>query len=132
MEQKKPQEKRKYVRIDIAAKINYRIKEKGKEKLVSEKASAMSRNLSVEGICFEAERELAPGMELALQILLPADPEPLLLNGEVKWARPIEGKGKPMFEIGVKLCTFGESDENRYLRYVSEKMMERLSRYLHL
>ncbi|MBL7132359.1 MAG: PilZ domain-containing protein [Candidatus Omnitrophica bacterium] len=132
MQRKESEERRRYVRVDIATKINFQVKEKVKEKTSPKSLPAISKNLSVEGICFNSEKELTPGTGLQLQMFIPSQAEPLLLEGEVKWSGPIQGKGKTMFATGVQLYTFGESDENRYLRYVSEKMTERLSRYLHL
>jgi len=134
MKKKKPEERRRYVRIDVATKVNFRIKPKRKKEAPSAPVSAISNNISVEGISFKSEQKLAPGTELELQVFLPSDPEPLILSGEVRWSRliQVQAKGKAMFDVGVKLYTFGENDENRYLRYVSERMMERLSQYLHL
>ena len=134
MKEKRPQERRRYVRIDVAAKVIFRVKPKDKGGASPESTSAVSKNLSVEGICFTSEQHLAPGTNLELQVVFFSDPEPLILNGEVKWSRLTQGAGRPeaMFDIGVELRTFGQGDENRYLRYVSEKMMERLSQHLHL
>ena len=134
MKEKRPQERRRYVRVDVAAKVIFRVKPENKGGAPPEGISAVSKNLSVEGICFTSEQHLAPGTDLELQIVLSSDPEPLILNGEVKWSRPAQKAGSPkaMFDIGIELHTLGLSDENRYLRYVSEKMMERLSQYLHL
>ena len=137
MKESTPEERRRYVRIDVAAKVNFRvIKKERKERTAvsTENTSAMSKNVSVEGVCFKSKKQLPPGKEIDLQISFPSEPEPLLLEGEVRWSRPIqvEGEAETMFETGVKLYTFEKNDESRYLSYVSEKMMERLSRYLHL
>jgi len=134
MEEKKPVERRKYIRLAIGTKVNFRVlKEKKKEGAPKENVSALSRNMSVEGICFRADRDVASGAEVELEIFLPSEPEPLLLRGEIKWSQPVLTKeGKKMFDIGVQLSTFAKDDENAYIRYVCEKMTERLSRYLHL
>ena len=137
MKESTPEERRRYVRINVAAKINFRVtKKESKERTaVSIKStSAMSKNVSVEGVCFKSKKQLLPGNEIELQISFPSDPEPLLLKGEVRWSCSIqvEGEAETIFETGVKLYTFEKTDESRYLSYVSEKMMERLSRYLHL
>ncbi|GAF92944.1 unnamed protein product [marine sediment metagenome] len=134
MEEKKPVERRKYMRLAIGSKVNFRVvKEKKKEGAPKEKVPALSRNMSVEGICFRADRDVASGAEVELEIFLPSEPEPLLLEGEIKWSQPVLTKeGEKMFNIGVRLSTFAKNDESRYMRYVCEKMTERLSRYLHL
>ncbi|MCQ9208341.1 MAG: PilZ domain-containing protein [Omnitrophica bacterium] len=134
MKGKRPEEKRRYVRIDLATKVNFRIKGKDKKETSLVPASAISNNISVEGICFRSEQQLPPGTKLELQVVLPSEKEPLILSGKVKWSHPTQGTGedKGKFDVGVQLYIFGNSDENRYLRYVSERMMERLSQYLHL
>ena len=134
MEEKKPVERRKYIRLAIGTKVNFRVvKEKKEEAAPKEKVSALSKNMSVEGICFRTDRDVASGAKVELEIFLSSEPEPLLLEGEIKWSQPVLTKeGKKMFHIGVQLSTFAKNDENRYMRYVCEKMTERLSRYLHL
>lgn len=131
MKEKKMKEHRRYVRIDVATKINLQVKGKAKEK---KNLSAVSQNISSEGVCFKTDKQLAPGTELELEVFLPSEPKPLLLRGEVRWSQPIvpQTRGKRMFNTGVRLFTFNGNDENRYLKYVSQKMMERLSQYLHL
>lgn len=134
MEEKKFEEKRRYARLNIETKVSFRVKPKKQAEAPLASVSGVSRNISVEGICFRAHRQLAIGSELELEISIPSEPEPLLLKGEVKWSHPIQPKekGKVAFDTGVKLFNIERSDENRYLRYVNEKMMERLSRLLHL
>ena len=127
---KKADERRRYLRLNVATKINFRVKE-GAAPL--EKSEALSKNISVEGVCFRTAKQLKPGAVIELEIIPPSEPEPLLLRGEVIWSKPIQAEGpKAMFDTGVKLAIVKESDENRYLRYVNERMMERLSQYLHL
>lgn len=134
MEEKKPVDRRKYMRLAIGAKVNFWVvKEKKKERAPKEKVSALSRNMGVEGICFRVDRDMASGAEVELEIFLPSEPEPLLLEGEIKWSQPVLTKeGKKMFNIGMQLSTFAKNDENRYMRYICERMTERLNRYLHL
>lgn len=133
MEEKKSAERRRYARLDVNTKVNFMVK--GKKEVSTKNLSAISKNISIEGICFTSKNQLKTGDNLQLELFLPAEPEPLLLKGEVKWCRPIdkpEGKSPTDFEIGVKLHTLKESDESRYMQYVLDKMMERLSQYLHL
>lgn len=132
MEKENFVERRKYVRFALGTKVNYRIGEERK-KVCFKKASAISENMSVEGVCFRANEEIATGTQLNLEIFLPQEPEPLLLRGEVRWSNSIEPKdGKALFEIGVRLFTFDQSNESSYLRYVCDKMAERLRRHLQL
>ncbi|MBL7084588.1 MAG: PilZ domain-containing protein [Candidatus Omnitrophica bacterium] len=133
MEEKNFVERRRYVRLNVNTKVNFMVK--GEKDVSRENLSGLSKNISIEGICFTSKQQLKPGANLQLEIFFPSDPEPLLLRGEVKWCWPIEapeGKDSVSFGIGVKLYTLKKTDENRYMRYVLDKMMERFSRYLHL
>lgn len=133
-EKKQQEERREYIRLNVANEINFRVRDKKTPGPLKTKISGVSKDMSMEGICFSAEKQLEPGTKLDLEIMLPSGSEPLILRGEVKWSRPLEAQAnfKVMFDTGVQLLVVRESDENRYLRYVNQKMMERLSRYLHL
>ena len=128
------EERRKYIRLNATNEVNFRVRDKKTAEPFKAKTSGVSKDISVEGICFSAEKQLESGTKLDLEIMLPSGSEPLILKGEVKWSRLLEAEAnaKAMFDTGVELLIIQESDENRYLRYVNQKMMERLSRYLHL
>lgn len=132
MEKEKFVERRRYARFEVGTKVNYRIGKKQK-KASLEKVKAVSKNMSVEGICFQSNEEITAGTQIELEVFLSGEPEPLLLRGEVRWSRSIEPKdAKPLFEIGVRLFTFDQSNESSYLHYVCDKMTERLRRHLEL
>ena len=132
--EKQQEERRKYIRLNVANEVNFRVKDKETAGPLEAKASGISKDMSMEGICFSTDKQLEPGTKLDLEIMLPSESEPLILRGEVKWSRLLEARAnlKAMFDTGVQLLVIQESDENRYLKYVNQKMMERLSRYLHL
>ncbi len=139
MQEKKQQEdRRKYIRLNVANEVNFRVSDKKTAEPFKARASGVSKDMSMEGICFSAEKQLEPGTKLELEIMLSSKSKPLILRGEVRWSRLLEAQAdakadaKAMFDTGVRLLIVQESDENRYLRYVNQKMMERLSRYLHL
>ena len=133
-EKKQQEERRKYIRLNVANEVNFRVSGKKTTEPLKAKTSGVSKDISMEGICFSTEKQLESGTKLDLEIMLPSGSEPLILKGEVKWSRLLEAQAnaKAMFDTGVQLLVIQESDENRYLRYVNQKMMERLSRYLHL
>ncbi len=133
-EKKQQEERRKYIRLNAANKLNFCVRDKKKALPLEAKSSAVSKDIGVEGICFSTEKQLEPGTKLDLEIMLPSESEPLILKGEVKWSRSLktQANARAMFDTGVQLLIVQKSDENRYLRYVNQKMMERLSRYLHL
>ncbi len=121
--------RRRYLRFNSESKINFQVQKKGRNQTLSEKTSAITRNLSIEGICFICEKNLTPGDIIKLEIVLPSQSQPLHLEGQVQWV----GSLKPtenieVFEAGVKLFTFKEEeDENRFIEYTRGKMSGRLN-----
>ena len=93
---------------------------------------AVSKNLSVEGICFKCVKKLKPGTVLKLDVFLPNQERPLSLEGKVIWQGSIFQEDKKVFETGVNLFTLDKDDESKFVTYVCDKMTERLSKYLHL
>ena len=87
--------------------------------------SAITKNLSVEGVRFLSEKKLEPGYVLKMEIFLTSESMPLRLGGEVIWCQSlIQPDGKEMFETGVKLFTVDRSDETRFIGYVCKKMSQ--------
>ena len=135
MSQKSDEDKRRYIRFDTNIKVSFKVKDKAKGGAggPSKSISAIAKNLSVEGICFSTKKKLEQGKLIELEILLPGRQEPLHLTGVVCWIKPLTKKtNTEKFDIGIKLFTINRNDEARFLGYISDKMMQRLSEYLHL
>ncbi|MDP2922448.1 MAG: PilZ domain-containing protein [Candidatus Omnitrophota bacterium] len=131
MGQKGFDEKRRYVRLDIRAKVNVSYKAKNTKK--SETVSAFSKNLSVDGVCFTAVKRLKTGSVINLDIFLNSEKIPLRLKGKVMWSRLVKKlNNQKLFDTGVKLFTIVKGDENKFVEYVCLKMMHNFSKYLHL
>ena len=126
-------ERRKYLRFNAGAKVNVQTKSKGVKKGSSSKIAAITRNLSVEGICFESKKKFVHGADIKLEITLPSYKKPLHLEGKVIWSHALRKKSKKnMYDTGVKLFTVEKGDESRFIGYVCDKMMIRLGRYSHI
>ncbi|NQT90020.1 MAG: PilZ domain-containing protein [Candidatus Omnitrophica bacterium] len=127
-------ERRKYVRLDLKTKVKFQVLKghRGSKPLLT-KTPGISRNTSVEGICFASVKKLVPKTKLNLEVFLPHNPKPLHLKGEVKWSQAIvrQRKGKQTFDTGVKLFSIDKRDENMFIVFVCAKMSERLSRFLY-
>ncbi len=69
--------------------------------------TAITRNLSVGGVCLEAHLEVADGAELKIGLFLVEDDvedatrEPLAMRGKVAWSAPGEQEGAPS-TIGIR------------------------------
>jgi hypothetical protein len=96
-----------YVSFDIQTKVDFRVKEKDKSEYSLNKYSALSRNVSVEGISFISEKKVNSGDVLFLEIFVPAAATPVRMEGQVRWCEAIEPKqGKyPTYETGVRVVS---------------------------
>ena len=111
MEQKPSSEKRRYVRFNVKTEVKFQAQQKYQGQTPSENVSAITKNLSVEGVCFLTDKALDPGNMLKLEIVVPDQPEVLHLRGEVMWSIPVSlPDGKQGYETGVKLFTIKQSD----------------------
>ena len=109
-------EKRKYERYDTEVKIYFHVSFDiktvvkfvviGKDKKTAQlkKYPAVSKNVSVEGLCFVAAKNLEKGDILYLEVFLPKQKNPILMEGEVRWSlASATAKGK--FDTGVRIAT---------------------------
>ena len=104
------QERRKYKRyntevkiyfdfkFDLQTKVDFEVIDKENKKPLSDKYTAISRNISVEGLCFVSERELKEGDVLQLELYLPGSNKPIPMEGTVRWCFP----NKPVEEAKDK------------------------------
>lgn len=111
------EERRKYNRYDTELKIyfrvNYELKTKVEFQLIdkerhtalSEKYSAISRNVSAEGLCFFSDVQLTTGDMLSLEVYLPSQVNPIHMEGEVRWSQegPLSKPRENKFGTGIKI-----------------------------
>lgn len=122
-------EKRKYIRLDLSTKVNFQIEQK--EQVSLDKISAMSKNLSMKGVCFVYNKKIDPGTVLRLEIFLPDQSQPVHVAGQVRWSAPSSLEcQKNMFDIGVKLLIVEKPDMERFLSYVCEKAFDEAKKHL--
>ena len=109
------QEKRQYQRYDTEIKVYFRVSfdietivkfmviGKGKKKTRPKKYSALSKNVSVNGLCFNSDKKLNKGDILFLEVFLPKQKNPISMEGEVRWSQPSGKKGR--FDTGLRIAT---------------------------
>lgn len=130
---KKFVDKREYIRFNSEGTINLQVQKKDQDQTPSDKVFAITKNLSIKGICFIYDKNLVPGDIIQLEIVLPPQPQTLHLEGQVKWVNSLKPtENTEVFETGVELFTLGENDESRFIEYTCEKTIGRLSQYLHI
>lgn len=123
--------KRKYPRFDVTAKIQFR-----KIKDTAELKEAFVKNISAEGFCFCSSENFNPGDILEVNIIEQKTEEPIYIKGEVAWSEKISGgkdeKNKDMFLTGVKVLGIRNTDEARFAMLYCERVLAELKSFLHL
>ena len=95
-----------YVNFDIRTKIDFRVKDPQQQgKLSPQKYSAISNNISAEGLSFNSEKLLEKGDSLVLDVFIPSANQPISMEGMVRWCRKLPSTPEriQMFESGIKL-----------------------------
>ncbi len=126
MKKKAGIERRKYVRLDAGVKVNC-ITVKGQRN----KISAVTKNISVQGICFNSKKKLIADTLIEIQIRIPGYSKPIRLEGKVVWCKTVESEkfgGLPTFDIGIRLIDIDKSDESKFFMYVLDKVVEKYSK----
>ena len=98
---------------DLKTKVEFELMDRKKEKIVSERYSGVSRNVSVGGLSFIGSKQVNQGDLLHMDVFLPGSKEAIDMKGLVAWCKPIvpsyedrlqeDVEGKRTFEVGVRL-----------------------------
>ena len=117
----KTSNKRQYVRYETEAKvffkvsynvntiIKFKLLDKIKKKIVSKSYSAMSKNVSAQGLCFTSDKKLNVGDRLLIEVQLPGGNIGVMMEGEVRWSRE-DTEDPQRLNTGVKLITVNGQD----------------------
>lgn len=104
-------EKRKFLRLEDYFTVSFRpASEFGGTEAVAESTVGYSKNLSLGGIAFVSEGEVAVGDVIAASIQIPEFDGPVEVIGEVIRCRPF---GEDRFEIAIKFLPFGMDEDQR-------------------
>ncbi|MBL7130319.1 MAG: PilZ domain-containing protein [Candidatus Omnitrophica bacterium] len=126
------QEKRKYPRFDVVAKIRVKkVEGKGSFK------EAFVKNISAEGFCFYSKEQFNPGGILEIDIIEKKMEEaPICIKGEVVWcdknAESGDSQHKDSFLTGVKVLGVRKTDEARFAMLYCERMLVELKSFLRM
>jgi len=91
---------------DVETKVKYHvIKGQNQDDLKSQTYSAVSKNISANGICFVCDQRLEQGKGIHLEVFLPRMRKPVCMEGTIRWSQVIDGgrKDSPKYETGVHL-----------------------------
>lgn len=125
-------ERRSYERYDVDAKVYFRVAydiktrvefqvvdEKKEGKSLSEKYSAITKNISAEGMCFTCDKKLEKSDNLYIELYLPNSKEPIHMEGEVRWSHStsLEKIKENKFDTGVRLLTVNGKRVHESIHY---------------
>ncbi len=116
MEEHSNNEKRKYPRFhtdldirfqveyDLDTKIEFQKIDTDSKEALSDKRSAISKNVSVEGLCFRSHSKLKEGDKLRIDVYIPKVVEPVQMIGDVRWSQDVYPQGpQKEYLTGVKV-----------------------------
>ena len=114
----KPDDRRKYARLDIALTVSYAMESSSGK--ISEYAEAVSSDISAGGLRLMTPTALEVGAHLDLEIFLGEDPENKIHSkGEVMWQTKISNTS---YETGVFLSHMDIDDKKKLLGFVFDQM----------
>ena len=97
------------VSYSINTIIKFKLLDKIRNKIASRSYSAMSKNVSAQGVCFTSDKKLNVGDKLLMEVQLPGGNIGVMMEGEVRWCR--EDSDDPQrLNTGVKLFTVNGQD----------------------
>jgi len=118
-------EKRKYPRIELRLAAKYKVLDYEQAFKFTE-----TRNISAEGLCFESEECLKPGVFVQLDVDLEDANHPVSMVAEIRWVCEVKPDKERQYLNGVKIISMHGVDEARFLKYYCNKLTEKLSHYL--
>lgn len=107
------------VSYDVKTKIKFQVLNKKKDKLLPERFSGLSKNVSVDGMRFASKKRLSKGDNLYIEVYLPKQKSPICMTGEVIWSKMLSphSKGDYQFDTGVRLITVSNNSVLKSVYY---------------
>lgn len=107
------------VAYDVKTKVRFQVLDSGQEQVQHRKYSGISKNVSVNGLCFESKKKLKRGDHILLEIYVPNVSVPIHMRGEVRWAHTISGVSgiRIASRVGVELISVEGKSVYRTLHY---------------
>jgi len=116
-------EKRRFIRFEIALKINYAIQTEPKiEK------TGKTKDVSSGGMQLLTEERLEPGSRLGLKVFIPEALNPAHLNGTVLWSKEIPSTKKASYSAGIEFGKIEEDNKNTFLRFLCDLMYRKIGK----
>lgn len=116
-------EKRRFIRFEIALKVNYAIQSEPKiEK------TGTTKDVSSGGMQLLTEEKLEPGNRLGLKMFIPEALNPAHLNGIVLWSKEIPSGKKASYSAGIEFGDIEEDNKNTFLKFLCDLMYRKIGK----
>jgi hypothetical protein len=95
------------LKYDIETRVEFKVIASTHKENHFHKYSGLSKNVSVEGLCFVSKKKLEKGDVLIIDVYEPKVKGPIVMEGQVRWSKkaPDGAKEKDMFYTGIKLIS---------------------------
>jgi hypothetical protein len=107
------------VAYDVKTKVRFQVLDAEKHKASPRKYSGISKNVSVDGLCFVSKKKLEKDESILLEVYAPNAKTPIHMRGEVRWAHTIsEASGARIASrVGVEIVSVEGKSVSRSLHY---------------
>ena len=120
-------DKRRYMRVIAQMEVECEVPSPEGEAVPARRVLGFTKNLSLNGICFDAGGEFKTGTPLRIKLHVPDRDEPLEMEGEVIRCERMGEGVKTKFRTAAHLFTVDRSDEGLFMGYVFNRMVHCLT-----
>lgn len=116
-------EKRRFIRFEIALKVNYIVQRESK----TEK-TGITKDACADGIQLLTEEKLDTGSRVDLKMFIPEALNPAHLNGVVMWSREVSAGKELSYCAGIEFGDIEEDNKNTFLRFLCDLMYKKIGK----
>jgi len=116
-------EKRRFIRFDIALKVNYTVQKDPK----TEK-TGMTKDISAGGMQFLTEEKIDVGSRLDLKMFIPEALNPAHMNGIALWSKEARSNERLSYCAGIEFGKIEEDNKTTFLRFLCDMLYEKLGK----
>ena len=110
---------------DVETKVKYQLVDKYKGKILPKKYSAITHNVSAEGLSFTSRKQLKKDDYLSLEIYLPIAKTAVRMQGQVRWSHKTPASittpdSNDIYLTGIQLIMVNEKPVAKSIHYDNE------------
>ena len=108
------EEKRRYLRLNNALTIEYRLPDSNKV------YTATTKDISALGVRFTTNEKLQEGSGVEITLNLPNIQSAIHVSGRIAWLKKISSGDNIAVEVGIEFLKVEEDNKNTFLRYLCD------------